>query len=109
MVIKLFNMDNCGGFKVMYTPSMINIILNEFYKYATNNTSQIENYKYSDIKCEYMINLKNEKCNLDPRIILDDLKENAVLQFKKNFKILKICNLATLTPLHPYTFCIFFF
>ena len=67
---------------------MIEEILKNFYDYATNPNSELNNYKYSDIECEYNINDGNEVCNRDPTPILEILTKTQKLQFKYKFKIL---------------------
>jgi hypothetical protein len=89
MILKLFNIGCNDGINSNDIPSIIKGILEKFYDYSTNPNSELNNYKYSDIECEYNINDGNEVCNLDPTPILKDLKDTPQeLQFKSKFKIL---------------------
>jgi hypothetical protein len=86
MIIKLFNIDCDVGTTTHYVPSMINTILNELYKYAKNENSDLTKYKYSDIPCKYIINNdNNELCNVSHRKILDDLSNETKDSFKHIF------------------------
>jgi hypothetical protein len=91
MIQKLFDIDCNEGIDIQLIPSIINKILKTFDDYINESedpNSDLDNYKYSDIKCEYKINGSNELCNISNEPILKDLKQDQLSQFKSKFKIL---------------------
>jgi hypothetical protein len=89
MMIKLFNLTCDVGVSVVDLHSYINAILKKFYEYSKDDpSSDLDNYRYSDIPCNF---LENNVCLLhddddDDDIIIKDVSHTAITKFKERFR-----------------------
>ena len=85
-MIKLFNLTCDVGVNIGDVHSFINAILKKFKEYSTDPNSDLNNYRYSEIPCNF---LENNVCLLhddyDDDIILHDVPKKERDKFKERF------------------------
>jgi hypothetical protein len=84
MMIKLFKLTCDIGVDYKNLHSYINTILKKLYEYSKDDpSSDLDNYKYSDIPCNF---LENKVCENNDTKILGDVPQTEIDKFKERFR-----------------------
>jgi hypothetical protein len=84
MMIKLFDLRCDNGVFDKNMHSYINAILKKLYEYSKDDpSSDLDNYKYSDIPCNF---LENKVCSNNNAKILGDVPLKELDKFKERFR-----------------------